>query len=79
MPATEYDRHAAGSARVAALVGLISADHPQLWTRDRLITRAAEHLRETTTLPWEVCCARAERLYDGWDDLTRATPNRHDS
>jgi hypothetical protein len=65
MPYTNYDRHADGAARCAAVIGLISADHPQLWTRDRLITRTAETLREDHGYSWEAACIRAERIYNG--------------
>jgi hypothetical protein len=60
-----YDRHAAGAARCAAVIGLISADHPQLWTRDRIITRCAETLREDHGYSWPAACIRAERIYAG--------------
>jgi hypothetical protein len=62
---TAYDLHAAGASRCAAVIGLISADHPQLWTRDRLITRCAETLREEHGYSWEGACIRAERIYTG--------------
>jgi hypothetical protein len=66
MSDTNYDRHAAGAARLAKIIGLIPADHPQLWTRDRIITRGAEAIRESAGCSWEVACLRAERVYDGW-------------
>lgn len=65
MSDTNYDRHAAGAARCAVVIPLIAADHPQLWTRDRLITRTAEALREDTGMSWELACVRAERIYNG--------------
>jgi hypothetical protein len=60
-----YDRHAAGAARCASVIGLISADHPQLWTRDRITTRCAEALREEHGYSWEAACIRADRIYAG--------------
>jgi hypothetical protein len=60
-----YDLHCAGASRCASVIGLISADHPQLWSRRDLITRCAETLREDHGYAWEPACIRAERIYAG--------------
>jgi hypothetical protein len=62
---TSYDQHCAGASRCASVIGLISADHPQLWSRRDLITRCAETLREDHGYSWEAACIRAERIYAG--------------
>lgn len=65
MSESNYDRHCAGTARCAKIIGLIAADHPQLWTRDRIITRTAEAIREDTGMAWERACVAAENAYEG--------------
>lgn len=59
-----YDEHANGAARLAEIIGLIPADHPQLWKRADLITRAAETIRERYSVAWEIACTIAEHEYD---------------
>ena len=73
-PITEisaYDAHAAGAARCAAVIGLIAADHPQLWTREQLIRRTATTLRNDHGYTLDAAHLRAERIYAG----TVAGPN----